>query len=223
MRICIVAASLEEIQPFVDKYKLEESHSKRIKGDDIEYLITGIGLTAMTYYLVHHILFRRADLYILAGLGGAFNENLKIGSVVEVESDLFADLGAQDKKGEFLTLKDMGLNSEPVIRWPSTNVYNLELMKTSGITVHQIMKVQKRIDYVTEKFNPDVCTMEGAAFHYVMKKKEIKAIHIRSISHYVGNRDIEEWNLPLAIRNLNLFLNNFIEGILLSSEDGFIT
>ena len=52
--------------------------------------------------------------------------------------------------------------------------------------------------------------MEGAAFlascghakHYTQ---------IRAISNYVEKRDKSKWNMPLAIKNLNDFLINFIE------------
>jgi len=44
----------------------------------------------------------------------------------------------------------------------------------------------------------------------VSQKFNIRFIQIRSISNYVEERNRENWNLDLAIRNLNIELRNII-------------
>lgn len=211
MNICIVAATMEEIKPFIQRHGIMESRTKRVHHHELEYLITGVGITSMVYYLLHHVLFRRSDFYILAGIGGAMHKNIEIGETVEVFSDLFADLGTESAAGNFLTLDDMGLNTDPGLQWFTTNSFALNLKKVAGITVHQVLGKQERIDKVNSMFQADVLSMDGAAFSYVMRKKNIPAMQVRSISHYVGNSKKEHWNLPLAIQNLDAFLEFFID------------
>jgi futalosine hydrolase len=45
--------------------------------------------------------------------------------------------------------------------------------------------------------------MEGAAIAMVCEKENIPYLQVRSISNYVTKRNTNEWNIPLAIKNLN--------------------
>ena len=64
---------------------------------------------------------------------------------------------------------------------------------------------------VKQKFNPDIESMEGAAFAYCCNQYKLKWIEVRSISNQIEKRDRSKWNIPLAIKNLNEWLINFIE------------
>lgn len=211
MRICIVAATIEEIKPFAERHGIQESSAIKLGKHQVEYLITGTGITAMTYYLLHHVLFRQADFYILAGIGSALSHSIEIGEIVEVSEDQFADLGAESSKGQFLSLDDMGLNTEPGLLWYSTNPFKSNLPTYKATTVHQIPRSELRIKSLIASSSADVLTMEGAAFHYVMAKKDIPSMHIRSISHYLDDTEKEKWNLPLAMQKLNAFLSVLIK------------
>jgi futalosine hydrolase len=48
--------------------------------------------------------------------------------------------------------------------------------------------------------------MEGIAFHYACKQAKIPFLQIRAISNYVTPRNKSEWEIPLAIQNLNQYL-----------------
>ena len=45
--------------------------------------------------------------------------------------------------------------------------------------------------------------MEGAAFFQVCNTFNVPCIQIRAISNKVEHRNKDNWNLPLAIKNLN--------------------
>jgi len=53
--------------------------------------------------------------------------------------------------------------------------------------------------------------MEGAAFFYVCQLQKIPHIQIRSISNYVEPRNRANWNISLAIKNLNEVLWKLIQ------------
>ena len=52
--------------------------------------------------------------------------------------------------------------------------------------------------------------MEGAALHYVCNMMDIRYCQLRSVSNAVGNRNKTDWNIPLAITNLNISLNEVV-------------
>ena len=54
-----------------------------------------------------------------------------------------------------------------------------------------------------ERCHPGVETMEGAAFLMSCSNDGIASLQVRSISKYVGRRNRDAWNIPLAIENLN--------------------
>jgi futalosine hydrolase len=55
--------------------------------------------------------------------------------------------------------------------------------------------------------------MEGAALHYVARESNIPFIQIRAISNYIGERDKANWQMKLAIDNLNQTLLNYIDSL----------
>ena len=55
--------------------------------------------------------------------------------------------------------------------------------------------------------------MEGAAFFYVCLQEKIPFLQIRSISNYVEKRNKSNWNIPLAIDNLNVVLLDIINSL----------
>ena len=45
--------------------------------------------------------------------------------------------------------------------------------------------------------------MEGAAFFQVCEKFNIPCLQIRSVSNKVEKRDLQKWDIDLAVKNLN--------------------
>ena len=72
---------------------------------------------------------------------------------------------------------------------------------------------KKSINEIFNRLNPDVESMEGAAFMMVAQKYNIRFMQIRAISNYVEERNKENWDLDLAISNLNIELQNIINNL----------
>ncbi|MCB0664545.1 MAG: hypothetical protein KDC80_01930, partial [Saprospiraceae bacterium] len=70
------------------------------------------------------------------------------------------------------------------------------------ITVNKVHGNDESIERIKEKFNPDIETMEGAAFYYSCHLMHQPCVQIRSISNKVERRNRENWNIPLALKNL---------------------
>ncbi len=210
MKILIVSATDMEIRPVLNYLGVTAaiSHGKikkyKHKKLEIDILITGVGMVAMAYYTGKK-LNRSYDFALNAGICGSFNTNLKIGAVVNVAEDCFSELGAEDED-RFLTLNELNLQGITTVSNFNLSI-DSEIMallpKVNGITVNTVHGNDITIEKVVQKFHPVVESMEGAAFLFSCKEEGVPSIQIRAVSNYVEKRNRENWNIPLAIKNLN--------------------
>ena len=158
------------------------------------------------------------DLAINAGIAGCFDKNIPLGEVLNITTDCFPELGAED--GEyFLSLIDLKLlendsfpfhNMELINESAINSAYINELKKVKGITVNTIHGNEENINKIKSLYFPITESMEGAAFMYACLIENLKHIQIRSVSNYVEKRNKASWNIPLALTNLNNTLLNIL-------------
>ncbi len=207
MSILIVAATQLEIKPI-----LEEKES-------IDFLITGVGIAPVIFYLTKKIYEKRYDCIIQAGIAGSFNDSVNLGETVIVKEDTFADVGIEEN-GKFQTLFETGFMDKN--EFPYTNGWLINkrvllqkngLRMVKGITVNKVIgnDLQNKIN--KEKFSADIESMEGAAFHYVCLQQKINFLQLRSISNRVGERDKTKWKIEEAIENLNKELIKIVDNL----------
>ena len=65
------------------------------------------------------------------------------------------------------------------------------------------MEGRLQIDNNKERFNADIESMEGAAFHYVCLQQKINFLQIRGVSNVVGERNKANWKIKTAIKNMS--------------------
>ena len=82
------------------------------------------------------------------------------------------------------------------------NIIINKLQKVSGITVNTTHGAQISIQKIKKLFAPQIESMEGAAFLYACLLEGITCAQIRVISNKVEKRNKENWNIPLAVKNL---------------------
>ena len=209
MKTLIVSATYNEISPLISKLSFKKETNNFYNSDNLAILITGIGGAFTIYNLTEHLNNYNYELIINAGIAGTFNKNICIGDIVSVKSDCFADIGIDDN-GKFLTLAEAKLiSNELTIKFSTKNI-DKELPKVSAISVNTASGSKEKISMLIRKFNPDIETMEGASVAFVANKKNIPISQIRAISNYVEPRNKSNWNINLAINNLNTFLLNLI-------------
>ncbi len=219
MRILIVSASVIEIKKLLSftsaVKKFDDTFIAEYKSNKITFLITGIGLTTTAYKFTKAILNNNFDLVINVGIAGSFNSNINIGDIVNVISEQFGDLGI-DNNNEFVTLFDENLlkdefpySDKKLININKTDFFS-NLPKVSGISVNTISGSKKIIEKRISIFNADIETMEGAAIFYIALQEKINFLEIRAISNYVEPRNKENWDIKLAILNLNNKIIDFI-------------
>ena len=199
VRILIVSATENEIKKlrtFTDKNKSPHS---------IDIIVTGIGAVATTYALTKQLQKNKYHLTLNFGLAGSFNSDLEIGSVVNVTQDNFADIGAEDGE-DFLTLSEMELDGDnEIMNESKINNKVLECIpKVCGITVNTVHGNEKSIEKVFNRFRPNTESMEGASFLFCCIMEKVPCAQIRAVSNFVERRNKNNWNIQLAIENLNM-------------------
>ncbi|MFZ4704780.1 MAG: futalosine hydrolase [Bacteroidales bacterium] len=225
MKVLLVSATSFEIEPLFSGMRLVKKHEGHItsyaaKNLELDVLLTGVGMVATAYWLGRTLSAKSYDVAINAGICGSFDRRIAIGEVVDVAQDSFPEMGAED--GEyFLSLIDLDLLGRD--EFPFTNgilenkgVFDHPalgtLRKVKGVTVNKVHGHAESIMKFLKDSRPDIETMEGAAFLYACQSIGLKCLQLRSVSNYIETRDRTAWNIPLAIRNLNLTLSELLSG-----------
>ncbi|MFZ4521553.1 MAG: futalosine hydrolase [Bacteroidales bacterium] len=221
MRILVVAATLFEIRPFVNKLHSTGRKSENITGyscpgHEIDVLITGVGMVPTAYYLGRQLAVQRYDLSINAGIAGTFSRSLSLGAVVQVVEDCVPELGAEDGDN-FLSVFELGLsdpdatpyqggklvnNTMASLPWNNIQVIS-KLPHVKAITSNTVRGSAASIARILRIATADIESMEGAAFFYACLSEKVPCLQIRAVSNYVEERDKSNWNLDLALKNLN--------------------
>ena len=215
MKILLVSATYLEVEPLLLLFQFEEEVNQKLKrytykNHQIDVLIPGVGMTCTAYWMGKTLNANLYDLSINLGLAGSFDESLKIGEVVHVVSDQISELGAEDGES-FLSLIDMDLiededyilnHGEMKNTIAPENATISQLTQVTGITVNTTHGDDNSITKIKELFNPQIESMEGAAFFYACLLEGITCAQVRAISNKVEKRNKENWDIPLAVKNL---------------------
>jgi futalosine hydrolase len=227
MRILVVVATEDEVGPLISDFGFSISEltgnmdlrlfkiKSEIEHSTSEILITGVGMVATAFALARHLAANKYDLVLNLGIAGSFDRDIAIGELVEITQDTLAELGAEDDEA-FLPIEKMGFGEATF--YPSTkltDLYNLfnnfNFKNVSAITVNTVHGNEASIKKVTERLNRRLESMEGAAFFYACKQMGVPCIQIRAVSNYVEKRNRDNWNIGLAIKNLNTFAIEFLK------------
>lgn len=229
MKILIVSATELEIRPLLTEIHFKKSANNLSRGflfknHSLDVLITGIGMVAAAYHLGKAIGNQQYDFAFNLGLAGGFegqwavdDSAVAIGEVAHVTSDRLVEVGVE-QPGGFVSFAGLDFPPEAGCAFKSRELpFASEalnaLPKVSGVTVNKITADREKIKLVIEQFHPAVESMEGAAFLYACQEEGLPCVQLRAVSNYAGVRDKKEWNIPLAVRNLNktaLEVLNFI-------------
>jgi futalosine hydrolase len=200
MKLLLVAATEKEIWPFLNSHHEQDGI---VAGRHlINVLVTGVGMVPTAFALGKHLAGSSYDLAINVGIAGSFDPDLPLGEVCYIARDAFAELGAEDGE-EFLPVENLGLGSSVFLPDPHPGFTTGMLREVNAITVNTVHGNELSIANTRERFNPQLESMEGAAFFYACGQAGVRCIQLRAISNYVERRNRERWNIPLAVQNLN--------------------
>ena len=206
IKILLLSATESEIKPTIEF--LTQNNFKSIT---VDICIAGVGMVNTAFELgkKSHLTY---TLAIQAGIAGSFGSR-SIGTLVNVTSDCFSELGAEDD-GAFLSIDDMNFGTQKVfVQQPFKNELIHSLPEVFGITVNTVHGRNKSIQQITQRLNPEIESMEGAAFLQAANRCKWQALQLRAISNMVEKRNKDNWNIPLAIKNLNTTLVQLLQSL----------
>ncbi|MBB5397861.1 futalosine hydrolase [Mucilaginibacter sp. AK015] len=230
MKVLFVAATGMEVGRFVLDFgfRVMDAEKKNVYTIPDEknstgntLLITGVGMVATAYSLGKELAANQYDLAINFGIAGSFDRSIELGDVVEVVHDNLSELGAEDNDS-FLPVSVLGLGESEfratqtianIFKGSKTSSLLKNLKQVSSITVNTVHGEPDSIAKVQKRLNPQLESMEGAAFFYVCQHAGIPCVQIRAVSNYVEKRDKDNWKIGLAVKNLNAFMVELLNGL----------
>lgn len=222
MRILLVAATSMEIQPLLKEFEITYDvgnfniFQKQLSPNlELHIGICGVGIHHTAFHLGRTLMQHNYDMAIQAGICGSFSEQLPIGATVEVIRETLSEFGAESN-GEFIPASALQFNGDGASVVVENTIENTSptlevwqsLPKTTGITVNTVHGNASSIHAIRQRLNPDIETMEGFAFFYGCRYFQLPFYQVRTVSNFIEPRNTLNWNIPLAVENLNNVLCN---------------
>jgi futalosine hydrolase len=216
MRFLLVAATELELAPLLARLTPAAPSFDRLRSfthasHQVDILITGVGMVATATWCARILARQSYGLAVNLGVCGSFSSAYPAGTVVNVLTDCMPELGAEDGN-QFLTAHQLGLLGEDEPPFHGGRLVNPEprshpvvaaLPAVSGITVNTVHGNVDSIRRVVERCQPDVESMEGAAFMYACLVAGGRFAQVRAVSNVVERRNRAAWKLREAVDALN--------------------
>ncbi len=179
-------------------------------GHALDVLTTGVGMTATAAWCSRALSRAEYDVAFNVGLCGSFDRTLGLSTVVHVTSERLSELGAEDGES-FLSIDDVGLAGPDDFPFTCGRIVNVAppasatlrgLPAVDAITVSTAHGSERSIDDVVRRLNPQVESMEGAAFMYACSIHGIPYAEIRAVSNFVERRNRASWDIAGAVAAL---------------------
>ena len=212
MRILIVAATEPEIAPLVSALDCPSAGGSSTRtctygGHDLDVLTSGVGMVATAVRCATALALKPYDLALNLGVCGSFDRTLGLNRVVHVVSDCMPELGAEDGEA-FLTIHELHLLGKDDVpftggwltnRRPPQNETLSALPVVNAVTVNTVHGNDRSIAEVAGRFQPQVESMEGAAFMYACLNQGVVFAQVRAVSNIVERRNRAAWSIATAI------------------------
>lgn len=170
----------------------------------------------------------RPQLIINTGCAGAYlGSGLSVGNLVVASEETLADEGVivsegwRDLRYMSLPALDLGgqpcFNTIPLSKYASekamqlADFYGVFLMRGRFATVSTCSGTSQRGDQLSTLWNAIAENMEGAAVAQVCRRYELDCLEIRGISNLVEERDMEKWEIRLAVEAAQRFVLKYLE------------
>lgn len=214
-------------------------HLGSLSGKSVLLIEGGVGqvntAAALTLALTRH----EPAVILQFGAGGAYvRSGLRVGDLAIATEECYGDTGVLTPES-WMDLEGMGFPMLParthtgVLKEPLYNRIPLDATRaemirkhvkngmegetTCGIvagpfiTVQQCSGVQSVGDTLAARYGGICENMEGAAAAHVAAAFEIPFVEIRGVSNRVVDRDLTQWDLPLAIRRCQQAVERIVE------------
>ena len=207
MKLLLVAATRSELALLISHFNLSDGDF--METDEFDLLLTGVGMTATAFALGRQ-LSDKYNLVLNLGIAGCFDNSISLGAVLNIVTDTFAELGAENRE-KFIAIDDLGFGKSSYTAYHHLLSEQISaLPKVKGITVNRVHGHAESIAKIVDRLHPVTESMEGAAVLYCCSELGIPCLQVRSISNYVEPRNRDNWKITLALKNLNEWAIGFL-------------
>lgn len=230
MKIGIISAMSEELEPLLDAMELEEQHTKanmtfnkgKLWGKDVIAVVSGIG--KVNAAICTQILASEYNVtsVVNVGVAGGIGKDIYPGDVVIGDTLVEHDMDATQfgyKHGQIPRLDTFDFKSdEKLIQIAKKACEALpEINSFVGriVSGDEFVANIDRITWLSDTYEAISCEMEGASIAHVAYLNKIPFVVIRSISDNANNgasMDYEKF-VPIAIKNSTTILENMIKSM----------
>lgn len=195
-----------------------------LHGNPIIFSHCGVGKVNAAHSTTILLENNEIDFLILFGIGGAYSD-ARLGDVVIAESENYGEEGVMTCEG----WKPMEYTGFPLLKREIEyfNTFQMDeklsqlAIKASKdiglnthagpfITVSQCSGTRISGEILQKRFNGLCENMEGAAVAHICVRYGVPMIEIRGISNFTRDRDIKNWNIPLAVSNCNKAVSELV-------------
>lgn len=211
MKIALIGATAEEVQPFLDFF--DGSKNVKIAGNNFHIFhynkheiivcysrIGKVFATLATTILIEHF---HCDTVLFSGVGGGIDDEFSIGDLVYAESLVQhdVDITAFGYKSGYIPGEDIYIKSDK-----NLNILAQKVSKDNYISIKEgmiatgdqfIHSIQHK-NWIKKTFSADVLEMEGAAIAVVCSAYKIPFFILRSISDNADRNAENDFDMSLV-------------------------
>lgn len=202
----------------------------------VSLLLAGPGQVNTVQALTAAIEWQRPACIIQTGCAGAFKRaGIQIGDIAIASEEIDAHLGIESQlpgipvaplpfsigcyggceiKNHYVLNPELAQKAQSMIR-QEMSAMNLTVELGPFLSVSTLTASDLRADQYYDAYRVIMESMEGAGASHVAMHYGIPFLEIRSASNWVGKRDREQWNLPLAFERSQKAVVTLIKGGLL--------
>ena len=173
MKILIHSATELELQPIRKQLGLKSDQTNiQYAGHQLDLLVSGVGMVATAFSLSKQLALNQYDLAISIGIVGSYVADCNLGEVVEVVSDGFPELGAEEDTG-FRTIEELGLLDASSFPFKQGRLQNFiageialpkKWKEMHALTVNTVNSTAVKERRIGMQEVAELESMEGAAF-----------------------------------------------------------
>lgn len=220
MHLLLVCATAPECAWLRDRLPFAplDAHTWRAtRGEQvITLLLSGVGMVNTAWHLGRFLARETPDRAINFGIAGSFERDRALGEVVEIREEVLGEMGAASPQGP-LDLQALGF---PLFEQDGHPYYNHlpnphaplgNWPQVRGLTVNQVHGTQPEIEATLARWQPQVESMEGAAFFYAMLRAGVPFHALRGLSNYVEPRNRAAWQIGPAVEAVNRAVMTWVD------------
>lgn len=178
--------------------------------DQFEVIAAGVGPAAAASGTAKALASGHYKFVISAGIGGGFQGQAPVGSLVVASAIIAADLGSETPDG-FISVDELGFGSSHIQPPPGLAEQLSHTLQAAGLTATDAPILSVSTTTGTSDTaaalaaripGAAVEAMEGFGVAQAAQDFGLPVIEIRAISNLVGPRDRDAWRIPEALQAL---------------------